>query len=156
MSPNKLARSAQKRFWSVPFTFNPFQFAGSSLTAYTISHTSNEIVPKRLLVSHKTHSDIQQTNSEYLDILLTVHLSTVYFSIFPTRYTILFRLHTVSAILLPLHVSGLTGPSSGGLNCSETRWTQDSELRNLFLSVTDFQNNILFLSTLLYHQSITD
>ena len=122
MSPNKLARSAQKRFWSVPFTFNPFQFAGSSLTAYTISHTSNEIVPKRLLVSHKTHSDIQQTNSKYRDILLTVHLSTVYFSIFPTRYTILFRLHTVSAILLLLQVSGLTGPSSGGLNCTCSLW----------------------------------
>ena len=40
----------------------------------------------------------------------------LYFSLFPTRYTILFRLHTVSAIFFPLHVSGLTDPSSGGLN----------------------------------------
>ena len=46
----------------------------------------------------------------------------VYFSLFPTRYTILFRLHTVSAILFPLHVSGLTGPSSGGLNCTCSLW----------------------------------
>jgi len=58
----------------------------------------------------------------HLDILLTVHLSIVYFSLFPTRYTILFRLHTVSAILFPLHVSGLIGPSSGGLNCTCSLW----------------------------------
>ena len=45
-----------------------------------------------------------------------------YFSLFPTRYTILFRLHKVSAILFPLRVSGLTGPSSGGLNCTCSLW----------------------------------
>ena len=32
--------------------------------------------------------------------------------------TLFFRLRTISAILFPLHVSGLTGPSSGGLNCT--------------------------------------
>jgi len=51
----------------------------------------------------------------------------MYFSLFPTRYTILFRLHTVSAILFPLHVSGLTGPSSGGLNCTCSLWYSPSE-----------------------------
>ena len=57
-----------------------------------------------------------------LDILLTVHLSIVYFSLFPNRYTSLFRLHIISAILFPLHVSGLTGPSSGGPNCTCSQW----------------------------------
>ena len=33
-----------------------------------------------------------------------------------------FRLRTISAILFPLHVSGLTGPSSGGLNCTCSLW----------------------------------
>ena len=54
-------------------------------------------------------------------ILLTVHLSIIYFSLFPTWYTV-FRLRTISAILFPLHVSGLTGPSSGGLNCTCSLW----------------------------------
>ena len=48
--------------------------------------------------------------------------SNFYFPLFPTRYNILFRLHTVSAILFPLYVSGLTGPSSGGLNCTCSLW----------------------------------
>ena len=66
-------------------------------------------------------------NQRNLDILLTVHLSIVYFSLFPTRYTILFRLRTVSTILFPLHVSGLTGPSSGGLNCTCSLWNSPPE-----------------------------
>ena len=32
------------------------------------------------------------------------------------------RLRTISAILFPLHVSGLTGPSSRGLNCTCSLW----------------------------------
>ena len=36
--------------------------------------------------------------------------------------TLFFRLRTISAILFPLHVSGLTGPSSGGLNCTCSLW----------------------------------
>ena len=36
--------------------------------------------------------------------------------------TLFFRLRTISAILFPLHVSGLTGPSSGGLNCTSSLW----------------------------------
>jgi len=32
------------------------------------------------------------------------------------------RLRTISAILFALHVSGLTGPSSGGLNCTCSLW----------------------------------
>jgi len=36
--------------------------------------------------------------------------------------TLFFRLHTISAIFFPLHVSGLTGPSSGGLNCTCSLW----------------------------------
>ena len=54
---------------------------------------------------------------KYLDILLTVHLSIIY-ALFPTWYTVFFCLRTISAILFPLHVLGLTGPSSGGLNCT--------------------------------------
>ena len=33
-----------------------------------------------------------------------------------------FGLRTISAIFFPLHVSGLTGPSSGGLNCTCSLW----------------------------------
>ena len=33
-----------------------------------------------------------------------------------------FRLRTISAILFPLYISGLTGPSSGGLNCTCSLW----------------------------------
>ena len=33
-----------------------------------------------------------------------------------------FRLRTISAILFPLHASGLTGPSSGGPNCTCCVW----------------------------------
>jgi len=51
----------------------------------------------------------------------------VYFSLFPTRYTFLFRLRTISAIFFPLHVSGLTGPSSGGLNCACSQWYSPPE-----------------------------
>jgi len=36
-------------------------------------------------------------------------------------------LATVSAILFPLHVSGLTGPSSGGLNCTCSLWYSPPE-----------------------------
>ena len=36
--------------------------------------------------------------------------------------TLLFCLRTISAILFPLHVSGLTYPSSGGLNCTCSLW----------------------------------
>ena len=36
--------------------------------------------------------------------------------------TLFFRLRTISAILFPLRVSGLTGPSSGGLNCTSSLW----------------------------------
>jgi len=36
--------------------------------------------------------------------------------------TLFFRLRSISAILFPLHVSGLTGPSSGGLNCTCSLW----------------------------------
>ena len=36
--------------------------------------------------------------------------------------TLFFCLCTISAILLSLHVSGLTGPSSGGLNCTCSIW----------------------------------
>jgi len=36
--------------------------------------------------------------------------------------TLFFRLRTISAILFPLHVSGLIGPSSGGLNCTCSLW----------------------------------
>ena len=61
-----------------------------------------------------------QTITPYLDILLTVHLSIIY-SLFPTWYTA-FYLRTISAVLFPLHVSGLTGPSSGGLNCTRSLW----------------------------------
>jgi len=57
-----------------------------------------------------------------LDILLTVHLSIIYFFLFPTWYTVFFRLRTISAILFPLHFSGLTDPSSGGLNCTCSLW----------------------------------
>jgi len=46
----------------------------------------------------------------------------IYFSLFPTRPTVLFRLRTISAILFPLYVSGLTGPSSEGLNCTCSLW----------------------------------
>ena len=52
---------------------------------------------------------------------------TVYFSLFPTRYSSLFRLHIISAILFPLHVSGLTGPSSGGPNCTRSLWYSPPE-----------------------------
>jgi len=60
--------------------------------------------------------------SEEWKLVLLIDTILVYFSLFPTWYTILFRLHTVSAILFPLHVSGLTGPSSGGLNCTCSLW----------------------------------
>jgi len=36
--------------------------------------------------------------------------------------TLLFCFRTITAIFLPLHVSGLTGPSSGGLNCTCSLW----------------------------------
>ena len=36
--------------------------------------------------------------------------------------TLLFCLRTISAIFFPLHVSGLKGPSSGGLNCTCSLW----------------------------------
>jgi len=39
------------------------------------------------------------TDTADLDILLTVHLSIIYFSLFPTRYTV-FRLRRISAVLL--------------------------------------------------------
>ena len=35
---------------------------------------------------------------------------------------LLFCLRTISASFFPLHVSGLTGPSSGGLNCTCSLW----------------------------------
>ena len=36
--------------------------------------------------------------------------------------TLLFCLCTITAIFFPLQVSGLTGPSSGGLNCTCSLW----------------------------------
>ena len=55
-----------------------------------------------------------------VDILLTVHLSIIY-SLFPTWYAV-FCLRIITAIFFPLHISGLTGPSSGGLNCTCSLW----------------------------------
>jgi len=37
------------------------------------------------------------------------------------------RLHTTSVVLFPLHVSGLTGPSSGGPNCTRSLWYSPPE-----------------------------
>ena len=56
-----------------------------------------------------------------LDILLAVHLNIIYFFYFQLD-TLFFHLRTISAIPFPLHVSGLTGPSSGGLNCTCSLW----------------------------------
>jgi len=36
--------------------------------------------------------------------------------------TLLFCLHTITVVFFPLHVSGLTGPSSGVLNCTSSLW----------------------------------
>ena len=41
--------------------------------------------------------------------------------------TLFFRVRTISAILFPLHISGLTGPSSGGLNCTCSLWYSPPE-----------------------------
>ena len=66
--------------------------------------------------------NIKKSPQNILVMEIYIYIHIFYFSSFPTRYTILFRLHTVSAILFLLHVSGLTGPSSGGLNCTCSLW----------------------------------
>ena len=52
---------------------------------------------------------LQRTHNEF--IFLYFQLDTLFF-----------RLHTLPAIFFPLHVSGLRGPSSGGLNCTCSLW----------------------------------
>jgi hypothetical protein len=68
----------------------------------------------------------KKTNYGDLDILLPVHLSIVY---------LYFQLDTLFSsvyiqclgFLFHLHVSDLTGPSSGGLNCTCCQWYPLSE-----------------------------
>jgi hypothetical protein len=56
-----------------------------------------------------------------LDILFTVLLSIVclYFQLDTLFSSVYIQ---CLGFLFPLHVSGLTGPSSGGLNCTCSQW----------------------------------
>ena len=68
------------------------------------------------------------TCNDYVTAILNLWLQQItklmqqaIYSLFPTWYTV-FCLRTITVVFFPLHVSGLTGPSSGGLNCTSSLW----------------------------------
>ena len=54
-------------------------------------------------------------------------LTYLFFILYFKLDTLLSCLRTISAIFFPLNVSGLTGPSSGGLNCTCSLWYSPPE-----------------------------
>ena len=54
--------------------------------------------------------------------LISKFISSFFIFLYFQLDTLFFRLRTISAIPFPLHVSCLTGPSSGGLNCTCSLW----------------------------------
>ena len=61
-----------------------------------------------------------------------------------------FRLRTISAILFHLHFWGLTGPSSGGLNCTCSLWY--SPPLQMSLSCGRWERKILYVDGKTVHQ----